>query len=281
MNVSVLTEDDLEWADYVFISAMVVQKKSTMEVIRRCEKLGIKMVAGGPLFTSRYEEFEDINHLVLNEAEGTLPSFLDDLKKGCTHHIYTSKEWPDLRETPPPQWELINMKKYDSMCIQYSRGCPFNCEFCDVVVLNGHKPRTKSKDQILEELEVLYSRGWRSSVFFVDDNFIGNRKRLNIETLMNGYKKILNTIYSPKHYYKRVITFLKGYKPKPLKKKINLKFSNFKAFLKSIWLLGIKGKERLHYWKLISWTLVRRPRFFHLAISLAIYGFHFRKIVEI
>ena len=440
MNVSVLTEDDLMWADYVFISAMIVQKKSAMEVIRRCKKLRIKMVAGGPLFTTGYEEFEEIDHLILNEAESTLPSFLDDLKKGCTHHIYFSKEWPDISKTPLPQWELINMKKYASMCIQYSRGCPFNCEFCDIVVLNGHKPRTKSKDQILEELEVLYSQGWRSSVFFVDDNFIGNRKRLkteilpflinwmkqkkypfsffteasinlsddeelmrlmvkarfkkvfigietpneesltecnkylnknrdliacvkkiqdkglevqggfivgfdndppsiferqisfiqksgivtamvgllnaprgtrlyhrlkkeerllndptgdntdfsinfipkmNIETLMNGYKKILNTIYSPKYYYQRVITFLKGYKPKPLKKKISFNFCDLKAFLKSIWSLGIKGKERLHYWKLISWTLVRRPRFFHLAISFAIYGFHFRKIVGI
>ncbi len=440
MNVSVLTEDDLMWADYVFISAMIVQKKSTMEVIRRCKKLGIKMVAGGPLFTTGYEEFEDIDHLVLNEAESTLPSFLHDLIKGCTHHIYTSKMWPDISKTPLPQWELINMKKYASMCIQYSRGCPFNCEFCDIVFLNGHKPRTKSKNQILEELEILYSQGWRSSVFFVDDNFIGNRKRLkteilpflidwmkqkkypfslfteasinlsddeelmrlmvkagfkkvfigietpneesltecnkylnknrdliacvkkiqsnglevqggfivgfdndppsiferqisfiqksgivtamvgllnaprgtrlyhrlkkekrllndpsgdntdfslnfipkmNIETLMNGYKKILNTIYSPKHYYKRVKTFLKEYKPKPLKKKFNFNFCDLKAFLKSIWSLGIKGKERLHYWKLISWTLVRRPRLFHLAISLAIYGFHFRKIVEI
>ncbi len=440
MNVSLLTEDDLEWADYVFISAMVVQKKSAREVIGRCKKLGIQIVAGGPLFTTGYEEFEDIDHLVLNEAENTLPSFLDDLKKGCTHHIYTSKEWPDIRKTPPPQWELINMKKYASMCIQYSRGCPFNCEFCDIIVLNGRKPRTKGKDQILRELEVLYTQGWRGGVFFVDDNFIGNRKRLknevlpflvdwmkqkkypfyffteasinlsddeelmqlmvkagfkrvfigietpneesltecnkylnknrdliacvkkiqdngfevqggfivgfdndppsiferqinfiqktgivtamvgllnapcgtrlyhrlkkedrllndpsgdntdfsinfipkmNVEILMNGYKKILNTIYSPKNYYKRVITFLKGYKPKPLKKKINFNFCDLKAFLKSIWFLGIKGKERFHYWKLISWTLVRRPRFFNLAITFAIYGFHFRKIVEI
>lgn len=109
-------------------------------------------------------------------------------------------------------------------------------------------------------------------------NFI---PKMNVETLMNGYKKILNTIYSPKHYYKRVITFLKEYKPKPLRKKINLKISNFKAFLKSIWILGLMGKERLYYWKLISWTLVRRPRFFGLAISFAIYGFHFRKIAGI
>ena len=440
MNVSALSEDDLKWADYVFISAMVVQKKSAREVIRKCKKLGKRVVAGGPLFTTGYEEFEDTDHFVLNEAESTLPSFLDDLKNGSAQHIYTSKEWPDIRKTPPPQWELINMKKYVTMSIQYSRGCPFNCEFCDIIILNGHKPRTKGKDQILEELEVLYTRGWRGGVFFVDDNLIGNRKRLkmevlpflidwmkkkkypfyflteasinlsddeelmqlmvkagfrrvfigietpnedsltecnkhlnknrnlidcvkkiqdnglevqggfivgfdndppsiferqisfiqksgivtamvgllnaprgtrlyhrlkkedrllndlsgdntdfslnfipkmNREMLINGYKKILNTIYSPKHYYKRVITFLKEYKPRDLKKKIYFKFSYFNAFLKSIWLLGIKGKERFHYWKLISWTLVRRPHFFGLAISFAIYGFHFRKIVGI
>jgi len=440
MNVSVLTEDNLEWADYVFISAMIVQKKSVLEVIRRCKNLGIRIVAGGPLFTTGYEEFEDIDHFVLNEAENTLPAFLDDLKKGCTQHIYTSKEWPDLKKTPSPQWELINMKKYASMCIQYSRGCPFNCEFCDIVVLNGRKPRTKGKDQILRELEVLYILGWRGGVFFVDDNFIGNKKKLknevlpslidwmkqkkypfsfctetsinlsddeelmqlmvkagfnkvfigietpneesltecnkylnknrdliacvkkiqdnglevqggfivgfdkdppsiferqinfiqktgivtamvgllnaprgtrlyhrlkkedrllndpsgdntdfsinfipkmNVEILMNGYKKILNTIYSPKHYYIRVKTFLKSYKPKPLKRKINFNFCDLIAFFKSIWFLGIKGKERFHYWKLISWTLVRHPRFFNLAVTFAIYGFHFRKIVEI
>jgi len=183
MNVSALTEEDLEWADYVFISAMLVQKKSAMEVIRRCKKMGIKVVAGGPLFTTGYEEFEDIDHFVLNEAESTLPSFLDDLKKGCAQRMYTSKEWPDLGKTPRPQWDLINMKKYASMCIQYSRGCPFNCEFCDIIVLNGHKPRTKSKDQILGELEALYAQGWRGGIFFVDDNFIGNKKRLKAEIL--------------------------------------------------------------------------------------------------
>jgi radical SAM superfamily enzyme YgiQ (UPF0313 family) len=439
MNVSVLTEDDLKWADCVFVSAMIVQKKSVREVIRRCKNLGIRVVAGGPLFTTGYEEFEDIDHFVLDEAETTLQSFLDDLKNGCAQHIYTSKERPDIAETPPPQWDLINMKKYASMSIQYSRGCPYNCEFCDIIILNGHRPRTKSKDQILEELEVLYSQGWRGGVFFVDDNFIGNKKRLktellpsligwmkekkfpfyffteasinlsddeelmqlmvkagfnkvfigietpneesltecnkylnknrdliasvkkiqdngfevqggfivgfdsdppsiferqisfiqksgivtamvgllnaprgtrlyqrlkkedrllsnpsgdntdfsinfipkmNIEALIKGYKKILNTIYSPKHYYKRVITFLKEYKPKPIKKRIHFNFHNLKAFFKSIWFLGIKGKERFHYWKLISWTLIRRPRFFRLAITFAIYGFHFRKIME-
>ncbi|HCS49183.1 MAG TPA: B12-binding domain-containing radical SAM protein, partial [Candidatus Aminicenantes bacterium] len=183
MNVSALTEKYLEWADYVLISAMVVQKRSAIEVIRRCKKLGIKVVAGGPLFTMGYEEFEGVDHFVLNEAESTLPPFLDDLKNGCGRHIYTSKEWPDIRETPYPQWDLIDMKKYASMCIQYSRGCPFNCEFCDIIVLNGHKPRTKSKDQVLGELEVLYAQGWRGGVFFVDDNFIGNKKRLKTEIL--------------------------------------------------------------------------------------------------
>ena len=183
MNVSDLIEDDLKWADYVFISAMVVQKKSALEVIRRCKNLGIKVVAGGPLFTTGYKEFEDIDHFVLNEAENTLPAFLDALKKGCPQHIYTSKEWPDLKKSPSPQWELINMKKYASMCIQYSRGCPFDCEFCDIIALNGHKPRTKSKGQILDELEVLYTQGWRGGVFFVDDNFIGNKERLKKELL--------------------------------------------------------------------------------------------------
>lgn len=440
MNVTSLNDDDLRWADYVFMSAMVVQKKSVKEVIAKCKEFDAKIVAGGPLFTTGHEEFEGVDHFVLNEAENTLPVFLEDLKRGRAKKIYTSKDWPDIKKTPSPDWGLINKKKYASMSIQYSRGCPYNCEFCDIIVLNGHKPRTKGKKQILTELEAIYELGWRGGVFFVDDNFIGNKKtlkkellpfliewmkekkhpfyfftetsinlsdddeliklmvkagfrrvfigietpneesltecnkylnknrdllasvkkiqnlgmevqggfivgfdsdtpsifekqikfiqnsgivtamvgllnaprgtrlyqrlkkegrllgsssgdntdfslnfipKMNHDTLINGYKKILDTIYSPKHYYKRVRTFLRHYRPKKFDKKTYFKFCYFSAFLKSIWLLGIQGKERFQYWKLIIWTLARRPYFIGISISFAIYGFHFRKIAGI
>jgi radical SAM superfamily enzyme YgiQ (UPF0313 family) len=183
MNASPLTDRGIRWADYVFISAMVVQSASVREVIKRCKRLGVKIVAGGPLFTSESEEFEDVDHLVLNEAESTLPFFLGDLKKGCAKRIYTSKERPDISRTPVPLWSLINMEKYTMMSIQYSRGCPFDCEFCEIIILNGNRPRTKTKDQILSELEALYNRGWRETVFLVDDNFIGNKRKLKEEIL--------------------------------------------------------------------------------------------------
>ncbi len=165
MNVGRLIDRDIKWADYVFISAMVVQKDSVKEVITRCKKLGTKIVAGGPLFTTGYKEFEGVDHFVLGEAEVTLYPFLEDLKNGRTQHIYASNERPDISETPVPLWSLINMKDYSSMNVQYSRGCPFDCEFCDIIILNGHKPRTKGKGQLLRELESLYSRGWRGGVF--------------------------------------------------------------------------------------------------------------------
>jgi radical SAM superfamily enzyme YgiQ (UPF0313 family) len=183
MNATSLTDKDIKWADYVFISAMVVQRESVKEVIRRCKKLNARMVAGGPLFTGEYEKFEEVDHLVLNEAEITLPPFLEDLGKGCARHIYTSAERPDIRKTPLPMWSLLDMNKYSTMSLQYSRGCPFDCDFCDIVVLNGHKVRTKSKDQFLAELETLYNRGWRAGVFIVDDNFVGNRIKLKEEIL--------------------------------------------------------------------------------------------------
>ncbi|MFH1032305.1 MAG: B12-binding domain-containing radical SAM protein [Chloroflexota bacterium] len=183
MNVKALSDSDIKWADYVFISAMIVQRASANEVINRCRKLNRKIVAGGPLFTTEPEEFKGVDHFVLGEGEVTLPLFIDDLLKGQPKSLYTSNERPDINQTPIPMWSLVNMKHYGGMAIQYSRGCPFDCEFCDIIVLNGHNPRTKSKEQMLKEFDALYDRGWRGSTFIVDDNFIGNKKKLKIETL--------------------------------------------------------------------------------------------------
>jgi radical SAM superfamily enzyme YgiQ (UPF0313 family) len=436
LNVAKLTDKDLLWADYAFISAMAVQRESASEIISRCKSLGVKIVAGGPLFTSEHEDFEEVDHFVLNEAEVTLPFFLSDLELGCARRFYATSEFPDIRTTPVPLWELIDLKRYASMSIQFSRGCPFNCEFCNVTALFGHRPRIKTAEQIIAELDALYDRGWRGGVFFVDDNFIGNKKCLrtellpaliewqknkkgitfntevsinlvddeplmhmmvaagfdqvfigietpdegslsecnkrqnknrnlvedvkniqrtglqvqggfivgfdndtpsifqrqidfiqksgivtamvgllqappgtrlyerlkregrlsgqmtgdnvngttniipimNFETLREGYKEILANIYSPEHYYRRLKTFLLEYKAPKIK--TSLDFQRTLAFFRSVYHLGIIGKERIHYWKLLVWTRFRRPKLLPLAITLAIYGHHFRKVYE-
>jgi len=439
MNEATLTDRDIKWADYVFISAMVVQKDSVLEVIKKCKRLGAKIVAGGPLFTSEYEEFDDIDHLVLNEAELTLQPFLEDVSKGCAKHIYTSGERPDITKTPVPMWSLLNTKKYTTMSIQYSRGCPFDCEFCDIIVLYGNRPRTKTTGQILAELEALYNRGWRETVFLVDDNFIGNKRKLKeeilpamidwqkgkkfpfgfmteasinladdeelmelmvkagfdsvfigIETtneeslvecnkqqnrnrdliasvktiqnhgmqvhggfilgfdsdpdsifksqlnfiqksgivtamvgllnaprgtklyqrlkkenrllkdvsgdntdgslnfvpkmgrekLINGYRHVLTTIYSSKHYYNRVKMFLKEYKPRRRKSISDLRPWHVRALIRSMWVLGVLDRDRWYYWRFFASTLLKRPRSFPMSMALAVYGFHFRTIVR-
>lgn len=441
MNTNTLTDEHIKWADYVFISAMVVQKDSANEVIKRCNKLETKLVAGGPFFTGGYEEFDEIDHLVLDEAEVTLPQFLDDLEKGCAKHIYTSKERPDISKTPIPLWSLIDMQKYSTMSLQFSRGCPFNCEFCDIIVLNGNKPRVKNKERVLAELDSLYRRGWREGVFIVDDNFIGNKKKLKTEilpaliewqkerkypytmlteasinladdeelmqlmvmagfetvfigiespneesltecnklqnrerdlvasvkkiqnhglqvqggfilgfdsdplsifksqinfiqksgivtamvgllnvprgtrlyqrlksenrlleeghysgnntdcslnfipkmdreTLINGYKQTLNTIYSHKQYYNRVRVFLKEYKPQRRKRLSQLRFWHVRAFIRLMWFLGVRHNGRRQYWKFFISTLFRHPQSFPLSMTFAVYGFHFRKVVQ-
>jgi radical SAM superfamily enzyme YgiQ (UPF0313 family) len=436
MQVVSLDDKDIDWADCVFISAMVIQQKSAKQVIARCKARGVKTVAGGPLFTATPDLFPEVDHLILNEAEITLPLFLKDLENGVAKQTYETDQWADIGTTPVPKWEISNMKKYASMNIQYSRGCPFNCEFCNITVLYGQKPRTKSKDQIISELEYLYCTGWKGSVFFVDDNFIGNKAKLkkdvlpaiidwmkrrnypfafateasinladdqtlmqlmvragfdtvfvgietpdenslaecnkfqnknrdlvacvktiqrsglqvqggfivgfdndppsiferltvfiqesgivtamvgllnaprgtklyerltkegrllhditgdhmdlsinfipkmNQETLINGYKKILDTIYSPKCYYKRVKCFLREYSPGQ-NKMFHFQPTYITAFLRSVLFLGIIGKERIDYWKLLAWSLFTRPRLMPLAIGLAICGFHFRKV---
>ena len=168
MNTTNLHDRDLRWADYVFISAMIAQQNSVGQVVSRCKRLGSKIVAGGPLFASRNEHFafDDIDCVVIGEAENVLPSLVQDLEKGCAQHIYAASERPDITKTCVPLWSLIDNRKYQSMSIQYSRGCPLDCEFCEVVTLNGHTPRTKDEGQIVTELETLWSLGWRGMVFF-------------------------------------------------------------------------------------------------------------------
>lgn len=178
MNVESLTDDAIRQADMVFIGAMVVQKDSVREVTARCKALGKTVVAGGPLFSSLWQEFESIDHFVLGEAEITLPMFLNDLEAGNPRRKYDSEERPDITLTPLPRWDLLTMKWYASMSLQYSRGCPFDCEFCDIVKLNGRRPRVKSNQQMISEIGQLYDLGWRGRLFIVDDNFIGNKARV-------------------------------------------------------------------------------------------------------
>jgi radical SAM superfamily enzyme YgiQ (UPF0313 family) len=183
MNADQLTDDDILWADIVFISAMSIQSESVDEVIKRSRKLNVKIGAGGPLFTSSPELYSNVDYLILNEAEITLPLFLKDLKDGQPKHKYTTEDWADITTTPLPLWDIVPLKNYTSMNLQYSRGCPYDCDFCDITVLYGRNPRTKTKEQVIAELDSLYFTGYRGPVFFVDDNFIGNKRKLKKEIL--------------------------------------------------------------------------------------------------
>jgi radical SAM superfamily enzyme YgiQ (UPF0313 family) len=178
LNVTPLTDAAIAQADMVFVSAMIVQQKSFAEVVRRCQQHGKPVVAGGPYPTNCYERISGVTHFVLNEAETTLPQFLQDYQAGKAKPLYLDSTKPDITLTPPPRLELINIKDYSTMALQYSRGCPYACEFCDIIEMFGRTPRTKTPAQFLRELELLYQTGYRGSLFVVDDNFIGNRKNV-------------------------------------------------------------------------------------------------------
>jgi radical SAM superfamily enzyme YgiQ (UPF0313 family) len=434
MNIQSLNDADLKWADYVFLSGMTVQRDSAVEVIERCNRAGVPVVAGGPLFTTEHENFIGVAHFVLNEAEITLPPFLDDLEHNRAQPVYRSSEFADIRKTPTPLWRLADMKKYATMSVQYSRGCPFQCEFCNVTALFGHRSRTKTADQVLAELNCLRELGWKGKVFFVDDNLIGNKNQLvkellpplirwqkwvgrmpfltqtsiniadspdlmdmmreagfdsvfigietpseaglaechkkqnirrdliadikriqraglevqggfivgfdsdtpaifqrqidfiqksgivvamvgllqaiqgtqlherlknagrlrgdtsgdNVDgttnivflmdekTLLAGYQKILASIYSPKNYYARLKTFLKEYRRPKVEEALSMR--RLGAFVRSMLSIGILGKERFYYWRLLAWTFFVRPRLLPQAVCLAIYGVHFRMV---
>ena len=394
------------------------------------------IIAGGPLFTSEFEQFAGVDHFVLNEGELTLPPFLADWAQGRARRVYAASEFAEIRNSPIPAWHLLDMRRYASMSLQYSRGCPFHCEFCNVTALFGHRPRTKATAQVLAELDGIYDRGWRGSVFFVDDNFIGNKAHLkdellpaliawqkvrgglsfyteasinladdprlmemmveagfdtvfigietpneeglaesgkrqnqcrdlvgdvrrlqraglqvqggfivgfdsdtpaifqrqidfiqksgivtamvgllqalpgtrlhdrlqrenrlrtdangnnvglstnivpamSLEILQEGYKKILRNIYSPQRYYQRLKAFLREYRPPRVRTTLSLHYKL--AFFHSLYRLGIMGRERLYFWRMMLWTLFHRPRLLSQAVTLAIYGYHFRIVCD-
>ena len=184
MNVSPLLTKDIKWADYVFISAMYVQKESVTEVIEECRKQQVRIIAGGPLFTQEYDNYPEIDHFILNEAEITWPLFQKDLESGrIPEKIYKTNEYADLKISPVPDFHLLSVKDYAFMNLQISRGCPFACDFCEITTLLGHKVRLKTSAQVIAELQVLYDLNWRGSVSIVDDNFIGNKKFIKNDLL--------------------------------------------------------------------------------------------------
>lgn len=181
MNVEELTDTHLAWADVALTSTMIVQKTSLYDVVERCNQTNVPIIAGGPHPTSYYDNIKEecdgtVNHFLFGEVEEIFEDFLTDFESGSADEVYKEKRKPDITKTPPPRYDLINLNAYGSMALQFSRGCPFNCEFCDITKLFGRVPRTKSNEQMLTEFEMLYKLGWKGAMFVVDDNFIGNKR---------------------------------------------------------------------------------------------------------
>src|ERR1051325_3267225 len=190
LNIERLKTSQIEWADMIFITGMLTQKVSLHEVVQRSKRMGKKIVLGGPYVTSTIEELPDADHIFQGEAETTLPQFFKDLARGEAKRTYKALERPPMSLAPVPDFAIANLKKYSCMSLQYSRGCPFSCEFCDIIEIYGRVPRTKSNQQMLAEFDALLNLGWRGTVFIVDDNFIGNKKNVRqlLPELARGQK---------------------------------------------------------------------------------------------
>ena len=191
LEIEPLKTSQIDWADMIFITGMLAQKQSLHEIVERCRKRGKRIVLGGPYVTSTIEELPYADHIFQGEAETTLPQFFEDLERGTAKRTYKAPERPPMSLAPLADFGLVNMKKYSCMSVQYSRGCPFSCEFCDIIEIYGRIPRTKSNQQIIAELNELKRLGWRGPLFIVDDNFIGNKKnvRLLLPALIDWQKK--------------------------------------------------------------------------------------------
>ena len=184
LNARELAQEQLEWADMLFISAMTIQSKSAEEIVKRANEAGVKVVAGGPHYTLAYKYFvkpnndpQGVDHFFLGEAEEIIDEFLTDLGADSLKESYRATSFPDLANSPTPRYDLINPHDYQVLALQFSRGCPFACEFCDVAYFNGRAPRYKSVSASIAELDAMKATGFKGTVMFVDDNFIGNTKQ--------------------------------------------------------------------------------------------------------
>ncbi|MBE9143065.1 B12-binding domain-containing radical SAM protein [Planktothrix mougeotii] len=195
-NITSVSEADWDWAELVILSGMIVQKSDFIAQIQEAKRRGKLVAVGGPYPTSVPHEIETAgaDFLILDEGEITLPMFVEAIERGETSGVFRTPEKPDVTSTPIPRYDLLELDAYDSMSVQFSRGCPFQCEFCDIIVLYGRKPRTKTPEQLLKELDYLYKLGWRRGVFMVDDNFIGNKR--NVKLLLKALK-----IWQAEHQY--------------------------------------------------------------------------------
>ncbi|MEW6690192.1 MAG: B12-binding domain-containing radical SAM protein [Pseudomonadota bacterium] len=435
-NVEPLEDAHIDWADVVMLSGMIVHKASAHEIAARCAARGRRVIAGGPLFTTGHAEFPEIPHFVLGEAEGVIGELVADLRRGSVKAAYRAAGYPQLGSSPVPRWDLIVLKRYVTMPVQFSRGCPFDCEFCDIVAMYGRMPRTKAPAQVIAELEALRRAGWRDMVFIVDDNFIGHKKRVRelldamvewrrrsrtgmgflteasinladepqlmermvragfrkvfvgLETpvpesleecrkvqnskrdlvsavhtmqaaglevmggfivgfdsdprdvfrrqfefiqragvvtamvgllsalpqtrlyerlaregriladslgdntaavlnfiprlergqLYDGYRELMRSLYAPRNYYRRLRAFLRTWQPHGPGLRLN--WPDTRAFLQSLWTLGVRQRGRFAFWGLFWETLLARPRKLRAAMELAIMGHHFRTVAE-
>ena len=180
LNVRRLSDAELMWADVVFFSAMIIQGPSLRQQIERCKALGLRTVVGGPITSSKDSAFAGADHVVEGEAEELVAKLCADLEAEAAAPHYASRQWPDVTKVPCPHFHLADLRRYSSMAVQFSRGCPFTCEFCDIIEIYGRRPRTKTPEQMLAELDQIYNLGFRGRVFLVDDNFIGNKKNVKI-----------------------------------------------------------------------------------------------------
>jgi radical SAM superfamily enzyme YgiQ (UPF0313 family) len=177
-NIRPLTDSDLKWADVALLSGMLVHKEEMLKILKRCRDRGLRTIVGGPIASSVTELSQYADHVVSGEAEELISQLVEDVEHGCAKPLYKAVRMPGLDLTPLPDLDLIQTRYYSAMAIQYSRGCPFNCEFCDIIEIYGRRPRTKTPAQVIAELQQLYDLKWRGSVFIVDDNFIGNKRKV-------------------------------------------------------------------------------------------------------